>query len=224
MFAEFSKNINYTFNNTALLKEALTHPSANEEKNYERLEFLGDSVLTLAVTDILISKFKNEQEGDLAKRRAAVINGKLLSKIAESLDVQHYIILSDSEESMGGRDNSKILENSMEAIIGAMYLDGGIEAPTEFIKKHWIPVIEENISPPVDEKTFLQEWAQSHHYNIPVYTVSEKAGPDHNPNFTVTVCVSNLPKATGYGHSKKESEKNAAANMIKYIKQNDKKN
>ena len=87
MFSEFSKNLNYTFNNISLLKEALTHPSANEEKNYERLEFLGDSVLTLAVTDILISKFKNEQEGDLAKRRAAVINGKLLSKIAASFSL-----------------------------------------------------------------------------------------------------------------------------------------
>ncbi len=224
MFPELYKKIDYTFKNADLLREALTHPSADEKRNYERLEFLGDSVLTLVITDILISKFKSEPEGDLAKRRAYVINGKILSEIAQNIGIQDHIILSDSEENMGGRDNMKILENSMEAIIGALYLDGGITPPTSLIKKYWIPFIEKNVSPPVDEKTYLQEWAQAHHHNIPVYKVSAKKGPDHSPDFTVTVDIGDMPQSTGHGHSKKEAEKNAAANMIKYIKQNDTKN
>lgn len=218
MFSELYKNIGYKFQNEKLLEEAITHPSANEDFNYERLEFLGDSVLTFFVTEILMSKFKNESEGDLAKRRAAVINGKSLFEIAENIKIKTHLILSNSEERSGGRDNQKILENAMEAIVGALYLDAGIEETRSFIEKHWLPFIEKDITPPVDEKTYLQEWAQANGHSIPEYRISDKKGPDHNPHFTVVVKVGGFPECSGTGPSKKEAEKHAAANIIKHIK------
>lgn len=224
MFSELYKKIDYKFKDEKLLKEALTHPSANEGLNYERLEFLGDSVLTLVISDILIQKFQNESEGDLAKRRAAVINGRILSEIATKLKLPEYIVLSSSEEHSGGRKNTKILENTLEALIGALYIDSGLDFVSSFIKQYWTPIIEKHASPPVDDKTYLQEWAQSQGYRLPEYKILSKEGPDHNPNFVVEVEVQNLPIFKGKGNSKKDAEKSAASNIVKYIKQNEPKN
>jgi len=223
MLNDLSKKIEYEFKDASLLQEALTHPSTIGNKNYERLEFLGDAILSFIITTILIEKFKEESEGDLAKRRASVINGEVLGDIANKMEINHLLIISASEESSGGRYNKRNLENTVEAIIGAMYLDGGIEVCKNFIVKYWSDFINANISPPIDDKTYLQEWSQEKGHGLPEYQVLDKLGPAHKPSFLVEVRVGDLPKSQASASSKKEAEKKAAQNMIEYIKSNEQK-
>lgn len=223
MFEKLLEKLEYQFKNIKILEEALTHPSFSEESNYERLEFLGDSVLSLVITKLLIDKFQNENEGDLAKRRSSVINGKALYKVAEGIDIGSFIFIAEVEDNLGGRHNPKILENAIEAIIGAMYLDGGLEPCINFITKYWLESIDTNAEPPVDSKTYLQEWAQNKGYGLPIYTILSKTGPDHKPSFVIEVTVGDLPRCTGSAFSKKETEQEAALKMIQYIKINDSK-
>lgn len=221
MLTELSHKLGHTFKNIKLLEEALTHSSSSEDINYERLEFLGDSVLSLIITTLLVEKFHNETEGDLAKRRASLINGKSLHNIANIIGLGSYIILSEGEANTGGRTNPKILEDTVEAIIGAIYIDGGLSPCKDFILKYWNDIIENDVNPPVDNKTFLQEWAQSKGYALPEYKIIEKTGPDHRPSFVVQVSVGDLPPCNASSYSKKEAEKEAAELMINYIKKNE---
>ncbi|MCH9753931.1 MAG: ribonuclease III [Alphaproteobacteria bacterium] len=219
MLTELSKKLGHNFNNIKLLEEALTHPSSSENLNYERLEFLGDSVLSLVITTLLVDKFQNEKEGDLAKRRASLVNGKSLHKISNIIGLGEYIILSEGEENTGGRSNPKILEDTIEAIIGAIYVDGGLDPCKIFVSKYWNDIIDSDITPPIDNKTFLQEWAQSKGYKLPEYKVLDRTGPDHKPSFSVQVTVGDLTPCIASSHSKKEAEKEAAQLMINYIKE-----
>jgi ribonuclease III len=223
MFSDLMKRLGYQFSNIKLLEEALTHPSVSEERNYERLEFLGDSILSFVITTMLLEKFTTESEGDLAKRRSSVINGKILCSIANSLEINQELIISESEEKTDGRNNPRNLENTIEAIIGAIYIDSGIESCKDFIISHWTVSIDANVSPPVDDKTFLQEWSQDKGHGLPQYSLLEKTGPDHKPLFLVEVKVGDLPKISASASSKKDAEKNAAQKMIEYIKENDSK-
>jgi len=224
MFDNLMQRLGYQFSNIMLLEEALTHPSVSESRNYERLEFLGDSILSFVITTMLLEKFKTESEGDLAKRRASVINGKVLFTIANDLKINQELIISESEEKTDGRNNARNLENTIEAIIGAIYLDGGIAPCTKFIITHWTDSIDANVAPPVDDKTFLQEWSQDKGYGLPQYHLLAKSGPDHKPVFLVEVKVGNIPTVSASAPSKKEAEKNAAQKMIEYIKENESKN
>jgi len=221
MITELSQKLGYDFKNIKLLEEALTHSSSSENVNYERLEFLGDSVLSLIITTLLVEKFQDETEGDLAKRRASLINGKSLYKISNTIGLGSYLILSEGEENTGGRNNPKILEDTIEAIIGAIYTDGGLDVCKIFISKYWGGIIENDVTPPVDNKTFLQEWAQSKGYELPEYKILEKTGPDHKPSFSVQVHVGDLPPCTASSYSKKEAEKEAAQLIINYIKEHE---
>jgi len=221
MFEKLLEKLEYQFQNIETLEEALTHPSFSEDLNYERLEFLGDSVLSLVITTLLIDQFKGESEGDLAKRRSSVINGKTLHKVAENIDLGSFLFIAEVEENLGGRHNPKILENAIEAIIGAIYLDGGLEPCKNFITKYWLESINNNAEPPVDSKTFLQEWSQNKGYGLPIYTTLDKTGPDHKPCFVIEVKVGDFPPCTASAFSKKETEQEAALKMIQYIKEND---
>ncbi len=217
----------YQFNNKALLKEALTHPSLCREpesraqrggiRNYERLEFLGDAVLDMVISAYLFTAYPEESEGDLAKRRSALVCGETISRIALSHQLGHSLLMTEGEDSTGGRGNAGNLANALEAIIGALFLDGGLEVATRFIHTHWLPFAKTMTSPPRDPKTLLQEWAQGHKKPIPSYRVVRNTGPSHAPVFTVSVLVEGVPSMEGMGSSKRLAEREAARLLLEHI-------
>lgn len=217
------KKLDYKFKNAELLKEALIHPSFNlgndsSAKDYERLEFLGDTVLSLVITGLLIKEFQFEDEGDLAKRRSLLVSREVLIKIADALDISQHILMSEEEQKIGGHKNPNILEDVIESIIGALYLDGGLEVCKKFITKHWLSLIRSYALPPVEVKSALQEWSQDKGKGIPKYTLTDKSGEDHKPIFTIKVSLPGMPSFLGKGESKKIAEKDAAQMMLEYIK------
>lgn len=213
--------IGYQFQKTSLLDEALTHPSTTEGVgyNYQRLEFLGDRVLGLVIAELLLKAFPEEEEGDIAKRHTVLVQGKTLFEIAEQLELGQYVSLSLGEHKSGGRHKATVLADTIEAIIGAIYLDShDIEPPTAFIKRFWIDKLHSYEIPPVDSKTALQEWAQDRALPLPHYTLIEKSGRDHEPMFKIEVRLDTLPSTIGVDSSKRKAEKNAAQAMLNYIK------
>lgn len=214
---EIENILGYEFIDSNLLRQSLTHPSFvssnHYNKDYERLEFLGDSVLNLVITEYLLQNYK-EIEGDLAKRRAMLINGDTLSKVAKKLSLGKFIIMASGEEASGGRQNKKNLENIIEAIIGAIYIDGGYKNAQRFILDNWKPIAIAMKEIPLNPKTQLQEWSQSQHKGIPEYITLGCDGPPHNPNFSVLVRVGNIESDVAYGKSKKEAEINAALSLL----------
>ncbi|MDB2414906.1 ribonuclease III [Rickettsiales bacterium] len=223
--SKFEEIIGYKFKDDSLLKEALTHPSITKFNsqnnsdifNYERLEFLGDSVLGLIIAEILIDKYPNEQEGQLAKRQSALVKGETVSKVAKELNIGKYINMTQGEESTGGRSNLSNIENALEALIGALYVDGGITEAKIFIKKHWKDIIDQMKVPPKEHKTSLQEWAQGNGLPIPEYNVVEISGPSHSPSFIVEVYVQGFDPVRAKGKNKKKAEKEAAKELLKII-------
>jgi len=217
--------LGYHFKDSALLEEALTHPSISKQHdtgrlfNYERLEFLGDAVLGLVVAELLMERFPHEKEGHLAKRHSALVRGEALDEVARELSIGKYILMTEGEETTGGRTNSSNIENALEAVIGAIYRDSGLEEAGAFIRKHWMTMIEEMKEPPKDPKTALQEWAQGRSLPIPVYTVLSAVGPSHAPEFCIEVVVQGIASVQGSGSTKKSAEKEAALKMLKTIEE-----
>jgi ribonuclease-3 len=223
---KIEKALSYKFKDSNLLQEALTHPSISkmesEEKNffnYERLEFLGDAVLGMVIAELLIKKYPNEKEGELAKRQAGLVGGEALTEIGNQLNIGRFIRMTQGEETMGGRDNSSNIENALEAIIGAIYMDSGFDSAKGFITKHWESLVENMKIPPKDPKTELQEWSQGRGLAIPEYKIVKTTGPSHSPFFEVKVTVEGLEPVVSEGHSKKEAEKNAARLLLEIIKE-----
>lgn len=210
---DFQKRLGYSFKNEGLLDMALTHASAGGEADYQRLEFLGDRVLGLIVAECLYEMFPTEPEGGLSKRHTALVKGETLAKAARTLDIGSAMIISDAEEHGGGRLNANILSDIMEAVIGAAYLDGGLEAARGILG----PLLADDISalatPPRDPKTTLQEWSQAQGIGLPEYALVARDGPDHAPDFTVTVRI-NGKSATAKGATKRTAEKAAAQALI----------
>ncbi len=215
------KDIEYKFKNKTLLQTAMTHSSAsvlNEEVlNYERLEFLGDRVLGLAMAEVLYKRYPKENEGDLAKRHAALVQGKTLAKIAVRINLGAAMILSDNERAAGGGENEHMLADGLEALLGAIYLDSGLEACNTLIAKLWDDLLDIMVEPPQDPKTGLQEWAQAKGLPLPVYEVSDREGPDHAPQFTVRVILQGYEAAEARGSSRRAAEKKAAARLLTYL-------
>lgn len=203
------------FRDHGLLETALTHRShafeAGGLPTNERLEFLGDAVLGLVVTDWIYRRFAEATEGRMAKIRAAAVNTGGLAAIARQLDLGAAIRLGRGEEQSGGRDKDSILADTMEAVIGACYLDQGIEATTETVVRLFSPLLEEIAARPgsLDYKTSLQELAAGMFSTVPVYQISEQ-GPEHEKQFTAVVTVGDEVLGAGYGRSKKEAEQGAA--------------
>jgi ribonuclease III len=211
--------LGYNFINPTFLKHALTHPSLcmHDKSNlasYERLEFLGDSALSLVISEFLMNKFPNEDEGNLAKRRSYLVSGEMLSQIAVSLDLGKMISMADSEEKSGGRKNSHNLENVLEAIIGAIYLDGGLDAVKPIIYNLWHIIIDEMTEVPTDPKSRLQEALQKLGYPLPKYELIETIGPKHMLVFKIQLKIPGFKEVIGQGKSKRQAEKEAASLLL----------
>ena len=221
--------VSYTFKNMMLLHTALTHRSfvnENQDLNYrdnERLEFLGDAVLELCISDVLMKQFPEYNEGDLSKVRASVVNEQPLAKLAEDFHIGNFILLGKGEEASGGRHKYSILSNAFEAVIAAIYLDGGFEKALSFIARAFEPLISEWTEDPFhhDYKTLLQELSQSRYKIIPKYKMTNEYGPDHNKIFEVQLTIPNIIATRGTGRSKKEAEQNAAHNAMKELEDSD---
>jgi len=213
-FSLLEKQMEYLFTDKSLLKEALTHPSCNlekKEKNYERLEFLGDAVLNLIVAELLYTKYREVFEDKLSSMRAKLVSCNAICLVANEIGLGDMIILSQGEERNGGRQNPRNIENTMEALIGAIYLDGGIAASTRSVGKLWLPLIENQEILGIDSKTYLQEWAQKNKYKIPVYSLVSTNGSSHAPIFEIQVEIQGVGKTVASGNNKKEAEKEAAS-------------
>lgn len=206
------------FRKPALLEEALTHSSAGDGRdarmNNERQEFLGDRVLGLVVAERLYRDFAHEGENGLAPRLNALVNRSACARAARRAKLGEAMVLSRSEEAGGGREKETILADACEAVIAALYLDGGLKAAREFIEKYWEEEFAAVITPPQDAKTVLQEWAAATKRGSPKYEVLDRAGPDHAPRFKVEASVQGCPPAQGEGGSKREAERAAALALL----------
>jgi len=211
------KTLPYTFHNPDLLKHALTHPSVSGGRNYERLELLGDAVLALVITERLLVLHVDEAEGDIVKRRAALVNGGVLAEVAKEIGLGEQLILGESELQGGGRENARNLENAMEAVIGAVYEDGGLAAASDVVLQLFEQRIAEMKAPPKDPKTTLQEWAQGLGKPLPEYKLVGQTGPSHAPEFVVEVQVDGLESATATASTKRLAERLAAEKLLEQI-------
>ena len=219
-FSQIQKDLKYEFKNPKLLDKALTHRSYSAERKLpysnERLELLGDSVITLVVIEYLIKKFPNKDEGYLSKIKSHIVSSKNLFKWAKKLSVEKYIKLSSSEMKSGGREKMQIISNTFEAIIGAVYLDGGLEPVKNII---YTLLGEEKEFSFDDHKSQLQELCQKRLKIIPKYYLISQEGPEHRKKFKVSVVINNNLIATGEGYSKKEAENNAAKSALERMKE-----
>jgi ribonuclease-3 len=219
---KFEDKIGISFKDKNLLKTAFTHRSyINENKkgsteHNERLEFLGDAVLELAITDFLFKKYKVKAEGELTSYRSALVNAVTLSEIATKLEMNNYLLLSKGEAKDTGRARQIILANAMEALIGAIYLDQGYEVAEKFIKKNIFSLVDEIVAKEMwlDSKSHFQEKAQEIASVTPSYEVEKETGPDHDKHFTVGVFLGKEKVAEGEGKSKQEAEQDAAKNAL----------
>jgi len=216
-FSRIEEVIGYKFKDRHLLERALTHSSTNDDYNYQRLEFLGDRVLGLVMAGALFLEFKNENEGGLAKRHTALVQGKTCAVVGQTHSIGDYIILSNSEREAGGHLNENIIADVVESLLGAIYIDGGYEAAQKTILTLWVDHIKTLDSVPQDSKTELQEWAQARGLNLPVYEVVEKTGPDHAPVFLVRLTIETQGFVEEKGSSRRQAEKIAATSMLKKI-------
>lgn len=201
------------FHNQELLKQALTLSHHGKPAPYERLEFLGDRVLGLIVADMLYHTFGNEKEGELARRFTGLVREEALAQIAKKLGLGEMMITNEHEL----RNNHSILSDVCEAILGAMYLDSGLEAVRSFMEPIWTPLLHTDKKAPKDAKSSLQEWAQKNGYPLPVYTLLSKTGEEHTPVFTIQAEVIGIGQATGDGTNKKTAEQSAASNLLKQV-------
>lgn len=215
---ELEKKIKYKFNNSDILSEALTHSSSKAKRNVtdnERLEFLGDRVLGLIVAERLLEKHIHEKEGDIAKRHTAFVCKDYLVIVSKEIGLTDFMTMSSGEKKEGGLTNESIMADGVEALLGAIYKDSDLEEAKRFIDKFWN--FDEDINPPTDPKTALQEWSQKQGLGLPKYNTLEQAGTDHQPVFEVEVIIDGKPHAKGSGHNKKEAEKAAAHEFLKGV-------
>jgi ribonuclease-3 len=214
---QLEDRLGYRFEDRRLLREALTHGSTTVRQRRptnERLEFLGDRVVGLAVAELLIRRYPHEAEGALSSRLSVLVSEPTLADAARELGLGSWLEVARSEEAAGGRQRPAILADGFEALIGAVYLDGGWEVAAELVRR-WIgPRLETMALPPRDAKTALQEWTQSRGLGLPDYRVIATSGPAHAPTFEVAVSLADLGSATATGSSKRAAEQAAAEQLL----------
>lgn len=206
------KAINYSFKDQDLFLTALTHKSCKNHKNNERLEYLGDAVLDLLIGEFLYHKFPSHKEGDLSKMRASLVNEQSFMRFAKAINLQDFILISNNEEVNLGREKPSILSSAFEALIGAIYLEGGLEAAKNITYKlleEIYPIIDTQ-SLFIDYKTALQEVTQAKFGEIPHYELIEEIGPDHRKQFKISLLIQGKEYAQAIGNSKKIAQQNCA--------------
>jgi ribonuclease III len=246
--ADLERDIGHDFAAPALLREALTHPSAVASergrgrrakdpypslpgdprvkpgeatdrvgRGYERLEFLGDRVLGLVVAELLWRRFVDESEGSLTRRHTHLVRRETLARVAEGIGLGRYLVLSRAERLAGAGANPAILADACEAVIAAIYLDGGFDSAVGFVRRFWEPLIEAMATPPRDPKTALQEWAQARGLGLPHYQLVATSGPDHAPLFTVAASVAGGEAAIATASVKRAAQAGAAAALLERL-------
>jgi len=207
--------LGHSFENPASLARALTHPSADgaPTRNNQRLEFLGDRVLGLVIAALLMKRFPAEPEGTLSLRLSALVRGETLAQVARTLDLGRYLVLGASEAEGVGRDKPASLANALEAVIAALYLDGGLGAAEAFIARRFEPLLDQGLPPAKDAKTALQEWAQARKRPRPTYRTVTVGGTAHEPLFEIEVEIQGVEPVRATGGSKREAE-HAAARLL----------
>ncbi len=221
-FSKFEEMAGVKFNDASLLRQAFTHRSyINENKesglsHNERLEFLGDAVLELVITDFLFQKMKDSAEGELTSLRSALVNADTCAKVATALGANDFLLLSKGESKDMGRARQYILANTLEALIGALYMDQSYEGARDFIIKHFAPLADEILATGtwIDAKSLFQEKAQEYKGHTPIYKTIKESGPDHDKHFTVSVSVNNEVYGEGSGQSKQDAEQAAARQAL----------
>jgi ribonuclease-3 len=216
--AALERAIGYHFRNSAILDNALTHVSAlgggSRTGSYQRLEFLGDHVLGLVISDMLYRAFPRADEGELSRRLADLVRRETCAEVARAIDLGAAIRLGASEASAGGRVRTAILADACEALIGAVFIDGGYAEAAAMIERLWGERMRIPARPLRDPKTLLQEWAQARGLPTPVYREIARTGPQHSPEFRIAVALPNREQAEGLGSSKRAAEQAAAAAML----------
>ena len=213
---ELEKIIKYNFKKSSLLEKALTHKSLDNENNNEKLEFLGDRVLGLVISEKLLDKFPNEKEGIIDKKFANLVNKKTCLLIAKKINLKKFILLGSSHKKLE-RSADKISSDCLEAIVGAIYLDGGLKSVEKFILNFWEEFLIKSTVTLIDSKTKLQEFSLKKFKELPKYTFFKKTGPQHRPLFKTEVQIPNSKKIVGVGSSKKNAQQNAAAKLLKIL-------
>ncbi len=221
--SQLQEQLGHNFANPELLERALTHPSVSADPghqggDYERLEFLGDRVLGLVIAEMLFTKFPLEAEGLLARRLAKLVAKETLASVAADLDLGSVMRLAMGDDEKDGRTNPGLLSDACEAVIAALYLDGGLPVAKRFIVDGWTKRVEEDREPPLEAKTELQEWAQGHGLPLPSYSEIDREGPPHDPVFTISVEVEGQPTKSGKGRSKRIAEQDAAAQLLAVVR------
>ena len=201
-----------------MLERALTHASVRggktERSDNERLEFIGDRVLGLAIAEILNKQYPDASEGELARRYNRLVRGEACAKVSRAIGLGVHLILSESEADSGGREKTTILADAAEALLGAVFLDAGFEKARTVVRKLWQDQSEPVPEVAVDAKSALQEWAQGQGLALPKYIVVSRKGPDHAPHFTAEVTISGREPAQGEGASKRIAEQEAATALL----------
>ena len=214
---DLEKILNYSFKDMSLLSKSLTHKSFDNVNNNEKLEFLGDRVLGLVISQKLLEKFPDEKEGIIDKKFANLVNKKTCLLVAKKLNLTKFISLGASHKNME-KSTEKIISDCLEAIVGAIYLDGGLKVTQSFILRIWESYLDKSIITLIDSKTKLQEYSLKKFKELPKYIFHKKIGPQHNPLFKTEVQIPNSKKISGKGSSKKKAQQNAAAKLLKILK------
>lgn len=216
--AALAARLPHSFGRPDLLRHALTHRSAADPRkrmldSNERLEFIGDRVLALVMAEWLAERFPEEREGDLGKRLAVLVARESLAKVAAGLGLAEALRIPAAEDRAGIRHRASVLADAMEALLGALYLDGGLEPARALIRREWAALLEASDRPPVSAKTRLQEWALGRGLGLPAYVQVSATGPSHNPLFVVRAMAAGQ-EAEGMGESKRAAEQAAAAALL----------
>mgnify|MGYP001306537489 CR=1 FL=1 len=209
--------IKYNFKKKLILEKALTHKSYNNDINNEKLEFLGDRVLGLIISERLLEKYPNEKEGVIDKKFANLVNKKTCLLIAKKLELEKFIITNNSYRGLK-RSNDKILGDGLEALIGAIFLDKGLATSEKFILHYWKEYLEKSLITKIDSKTQLQEHSLKKYKTLPIYKISNQSGSQHEPVFKAEVQISNSKKYYATGKSKKEAQQKAAKKLLNELK------
>jgi len=215
---ELERALGYRFKSRDLLEQALTHASVRTNRgarrDNERLEFVGDRVLGLAIVELLIEVFPTASEGELARRHNRLVSGAACANVARQIGLGSHLLLSNSEAGSGGRAKETILADAMEALLGAIFLEGGFDVARKVVRCLWDTQLQQLPHVDADPKSALQEWAQGQGLELPEYREISRSGPDHAPHFIAEVRIKGRPPAQGEGPSKRQAEQAAASALL----------